>query len=262
MNGATLAQHIPCVQDGVLEVTCSQCGYTGEARTSMHTDGAWGVQTPPLCLTKGTEVQRCALCQAYLRSREIPATGHTMDKGVTVAPKCEEMGYLLRTCQDCGDEKKSKFVEATGHLSSDWVLTCQPTKRVEGEEQRSCVHCNKLLETRSVAPYTYLIAFETKVTALTGACDTDSYNEIIARLNYYYKLSAEMQAVVREDYEKLCAAIELYNAGAEAHNAKLVQGEVEAQARDSRELLENTEELMEGLWYSLFDKTRERGVTV
>ena len=251
-----------CIKEGQERRDCKSCNvYQLRSIDALGHDYDEGVVVPPQCEEKGYVLSECQRCGVEGKSNFVAALGHDRRTIATVEAQCETMGYVLSECQRCGEEYKSKYVAAKGHAGTEWILTQAPTKRAFGEEQLHCQRCAKLLETRTVEPYTYLIAFETKVKSLTGECNEASFDELVSRLNYYEKLGPLQKEAVREDYELLCTMIEAYNANATARNQALVQGD-ERDTAEASDLLADVTGMLNGVWYSLCEKTKGRGATV
>lgn len=257
IEGDALAARIPCVQDGIVQLTCSGCACTGELLIPKHTEGEWALDTPATCTTKGSEALQCADCQAPLQTRQIAATGHAYPAGVTVAPTCEEQGYLLRVCQSCGFESKTARVPAKGHTQGTWTVVLKPTKTEDGEEQLACVSCDKVLETQSIDACTHLLRFETNVAALTGGCTKASYTALAEQVAYYGTLSEDERLLVQEEYARLADALESYNKSATARNEELAQS-----VESPSPTLARAQRSLGALWYALCEKSKERGETV
>ncbi len=89
----------------------------------------------------------------------------------TVFPStCKEMGYTQRLCTDCGDELLYDYKARTGH-SGEWQIAKEPTCQAVGTEEKICLTCNIVFETRSVAKLGH-ISGEWKVTKAPTCKDT------------------------------------------------------------------------------------------
>ena len=82
--------------------TCTVCLYVDD-KAHNHTEDSGTVTTAPTCGTKGVKTFKCSVCDAELRTEEIPATGlHTEDSGtVTTAATCVTKGVKTFKCSVC-----------------------------------------------------------------------------------------------------------------------------------------------------------------
>ena len=81
--------------------TCTVCLYV-EDIAHVHTEDRGSVTTVPTCVTKGVKTFKCSVCNAVLRTEELPATGHTEDRGTVTTDgimtyKCIVCKAILRT---------------------------------------------------------------------------------------------------------------------------------------------------------------------
>lgn len=256
-QGEVLVVRIPCEQDGVSKLICNKCGGTSELLFPKHADSEWVIGTPAKCTEKGTNELKCVDCHTVFESRETPATGHSYGEGVTVSPTCEERGYFLRSCKSCGYENKGNYVKANGHDKGEWTCTLVATKTEAGEEQISCLACEKVVETRVIAPFVHLLQFESDVATLTGDCNLTSYEAIAACVTYYGTLNEEERELAKNDYERLCEVIARYNESAIARN--------EALAEDTQSATYTVASVYRapgGVWLSPCEKIKEGEITV
>ena len=82
--------------------TCTVCLYVDD-KAHNHTEDSGTVTTAATCGTKGVKTFKCNVCNAVLRTEEIPATGlHTEDSGtVTTAATCVTKGVKTFKCSVC-----------------------------------------------------------------------------------------------------------------------------------------------------------------
>lgn len=82
--------------------TCTVCLYVDDI-AHVHTEDSGTVTIAPTCGTKGVKTFKCSVCDAVLRTEEIPATGlHTEVSGtVTTAPTCVTKGVKTFKCSVC-----------------------------------------------------------------------------------------------------------------------------------------------------------------
>ena len=167
---------------------------------------------------------------------------------------CSQDGLMRITCGGCGCVI-DRFVPM--HSIGDWAVAQKATKTAQGEEQRACLTCKTVLETRAIAPYTHLLEFENNVKALTGECTSESFDGISECLAYYSGLNEEERLLVKSDYEQLVALVKLYNENATARNKELSQG-----MELSCYVLFEARHTLYAIGYCLCGKPKERGVTV
>ena len=167
---------------------------------------------------------------------------------------CLQDGLVIVTCDGCGSQS-NRFLPM--HNQGDWAIAQNATKTAAGEEQRVCLACSKVLETRAIAPYTHLLEFEKNVGALTGACTDTCFDGISACLAYYSELSDEERLLVKGDYAQLVAIIKQYNENAAARNEELSKG-----MDLSTYVLGEVRHTLYAIGYCLCGKPKERGVTV
>ena len=170
------------------------------------------------------EVVYCSVCHEEL-SRDtvkINATGHTPSDWITETPAtCEGAGSRYKECTVCHEVLEREEIPATGHEWGDWTQTKAPTCTEEGEEQRTCSVCGET-ETRPIAALDLIQKFKDEVAAVAVAQSrSERFAAICTALTTYGTLSNEEKEAVIDDYAALVAAIEAYNASAEAVNAEM-----------------------------------------
>ena len=68
----------------------------------------------------------------------------------TIIPStCKNNGYTQRLCTGCGDEQIFDYKPLSGH-SGEWYVAKEPTCQTVGTEERLCLTCNTIFETRSI----------------------------------------------------------------------------------------------------------------
>ena len=66
-----------------------------------HEMGNWEVTTPPTCTEKGEETRYCQNCD-YYETRDVDATGHSVETIARLDPTCTEDGHILHYhCTNC-----------------------------------------------------------------------------------------------------------------------------------------------------------------
>lgn len=178
----------------------------------------------------------------------------TQSEVLTPHIPCSQEGLIRVTCNGCGCAR-DRVVPM--HNIGDWTLAQNATKTAAGEEQRICLACKTVLETRAIAPYTHLLKFEQNVAALTGDCTDATFDGICDLLTDYNELSEEERLLVKSDYEQLVAIIKQYNEHAAARNKELSEG-----MDLSAYVLAKAHHTLYAIGYCICTKTKERGVTV
>ena len=100
-------------------------------------------QKEPTCDTNGqTGIVYCETCSEILDfGIEIPAKGHTWDKGtVTTEATCTEPGVKTFTCRFC-DATKEEAIPAWGHCYDNGFISIDPACLDEGEKMFTCAAC-------------------------------------------------------------------------------------------------------------------------
>ena len=171
--------------------------------------------------TGWAEYDTCSRCD-YTTYNEIPAKGHTVSEWIVDKPAtCEEAGSRHKECTVCHEVLETESISATGHAWGEWTETKAPTYTGEGEETRICSACGET-DIRPVVALGLIQKFKDEVASVGKAQSrSEQFDAISASLTTYDSLSEEEKVAVANDYESLVAAIEAYNASAEAANAEL-----------------------------------------
>lgn len=102
------------------------------------------------CEGSNTRAVYCNVCNAYLRSETLPASGHAPGNWtIKTEPTCEGNGLRQRTCTRCHKVLETEILNATGHNFGDWIVVTPATIDSCGEEKRVCANCGKT-ETRAI----------------------------------------------------------------------------------------------------------------
>lgn len=97
------------------EATCVHTELTQDRGKHEWNDGE--VTTDPTCIEDGIKTFTCKVC-GYIKTENLPATGHTVDAGVIVnEPTGTSNGLRIYSCTVCGEELEIEIVSATGEHS-------------------------------------------------------------------------------------------------------------------------------------------------
>ncbi len=96
-----------------------------------------------------TDGEHCGVCgHVTIAQKEIAAMKHNIV--ITTVPRtCTTDGYTLYSCE-CGLSYKEDIKKATGHMPEDWVVVTVAKPGVPGLEQRICMLCEEVVETREI----------------------------------------------------------------------------------------------------------------
>jgi hypothetical protein len=167
---ASVYKEATCTTDGTMIYMCD-CGafYYETIPATGHTPGDWQVQLIPTRTSPGLRTQSCTVCGALLASEVLPAIGdgsssspdpnaspsaspHVHNYVISIdrdkLATCTQNGIRRYTCS-CGSFY-TESIPANGHLSDFWQIT-SPTVTTEGVRQRSCVVCNTLIDSQTIA---------------------------------------------------------------------------------------------------------------
>ena len=162
----TTRQPIPAkghqYSDTVIPPTCTAEGYTLRECTVCginsvidyvdalgHKEVILKAVAPTCTATGLTEGSYCASCgKIFAAQQVVAALGHDY-KSVVTAPTCTEEGYTTYTCH-CGHSYVDNKVSALGHKLGQWTVFAEPKPDADGEERRTCQHCD-FYESRKVA---------------------------------------------------------------------------------------------------------------
>ena len=168
LENAHVRREATCLQDGLIEYLCTECGLALKETVKGAHSAAAPVrenETAPDCTHEGSydSVVYCTLCHAEL-SREthiLAVTGHTPAESVVeneVGALCTEGGRYEEVvyCSVCGEElSRTAVVQASpGHIPADAVTenetpsTC--TEEGAAEEVVYCKVCGEELSRESV----------------------------------------------------------------------------------------------------------------
>ena len=102
----------------------------------------------PTCDMPGlSEGEICSMCKVVLSSPEaLPATGHTLEKGVVTAASCTEYGYTSSYCTVCGATFETDINAPTGHTFGEYYTVTEADCEHDGLEERACSDCGETEE--------------------------------------------------------------------------------------------------------------------
>lgn len=142
-----------CAQAGV-QVRHCECGEKEYAAIEpvAHTEGDWVITVEPACTVPGSKCLVCSVCEAALKTEELPATGHTEGSWLTAAePTCTESGVKHLVCAGCNVTLRVAPVDAVGHTAGSWTTVTKATCTVAGLRQQACSDCQLILNTAPIS---------------------------------------------------------------------------------------------------------------
>ena len=140
-----------CIEAGSKHIECTVCNAvlkTEEIPATEHTSGDWVVDVDPGCTSDGSKHLVCSVCGETMDSETITATGHDYVTTSTVAPSCTEGGYTVQECNNCGDSITTGQSEATGH--TEVTTRVEPQLGVVGSVVTSCSVCGETLNEETI----------------------------------------------------------------------------------------------------------------
>ncbi len=162
----TVIKEATCIEAGMKAEKCSHCGYEvkeAEIPALGHSWSTWEVTKEPTFHEDGEETRTCTRCD-LAEARRLPqlSESHTHDfsgkEEITKNPTCTEEGSKKVYCTEpeCGAFKVVE-IALIAHTPGEWTVVKEATCRENGEEQKSCTMCGKVMETRVTdpLPHTY-----------------------------------------------------------------------------------------------------------
>lgn len=147
-----------CTDAGQIRYYCS-CGdeYYVDVVSTGHVADEWETVRKPTVNEAGLRVRKCIYCDAVVASESVPyasgseneaATAHTHQYTAMTErePSCTLAGLRKYSCS-CGSFY-TVSIPAAGHVASDWTEAEKATSTRMGTEQRTCVVCGVLLDSR------------------------------------------------------------------------------------------------------------------
>ncbi len=99
-----------------------------------------------------TDGEHCSVCSyVTIAQKEIPAIEHNFTI-VKQNRTCTEDGYTMYTCA-CGYSYKDDVSKAKGHIEDDWIVVKDAKPGEPGLEQKSCMVCEEVIESREIFDY-------------------------------------------------------------------------------------------------------------
>lgn len=163
----TIDKKATCYQAGRVKYTCKECGdtYYVDVMSTGHVAGDWEILRKPTTDTSGLRVMKCIYCDEIIAQETIEAEKADGAEGEDASeeelphvhqytaeterePSCILAGLRKYTCS-CGDFY-TEMIPAPGHVASDWDVAAEATTTKMGTEQRTCVVCGVLLDSRPI----------------------------------------------------------------------------------------------------------------
>lgn len=169
-----------------------------------HTEDSGTVTTAPTCTTKGVKIYKCTVCDAVLRTEDIPAKGHTEDSGtVTTAPTCGTKGVKTYKCTVCNGLARTEEIPATGlHTEDSGTVTTAVTITTAGIKTYKCTACKAILRRENLpcpklystpvteevngTTYVYFGDWPQSVLPVTSSVTVDETVSVTMGANTYY----------------------------------------------------------------------------
>lgn len=218
-----IVQPVTCMQDGIIEYTCSKCGasYTEPIISTGEHQFVVVEEQKATCGEDGFIKYACAWCKTP-KEEVISATGeHEYESRVTQEATCDEAGILTYTCKVCGDSYTESIPGGHVWVEADCVTpkTCSVCGDTEGEPlghtvgNVTCERCGKIV----FEPLTYSGSGDTVISNIdipAGALKVSLEHGGARNFNvrFYYEDGA-YQSLVNEIgvYDGTCALIDHNN---------------------------------------------------
>lgn len=153
-----------CYEAGQIRYYCS-CGdeYYVDIASTGHVADDWEMVRTPTASENGLRVKKCIYCDEIVASESVAYEGSTGNGAAPSAspshvhqytamterePTCTLAGLRRYSCS-CGSFY-TQSIPAAGHVASDWTEAEKATSTHMGTEQRTCVVCGTLLDSRPV----------------------------------------------------------------------------------------------------------------
>lgn len=137
----TVDREKTCTEDGEKSIHCTRCSERKDIEIipKGHEMGDWTPLLPATCTDKGTEVQKCTVCE-YEITRDTDALGHDWDTLYTTdsSASCTADGEKSIHCKRCSERKDITKIPATGHNMGAYSITVNETCETDGEEVSKC----------------------------------------------------------------------------------------------------------------------------
>lgn len=161
----TVVKKATCYAAGQIKYTCSICGdeYYVDVMSTGHVPDDWEIVRKPTATEEGLRVKKCIYCDEVVASEPIPvettngsstsasasptpAHIHQYTASTEREPSCVLAGLRRYSCS-CGSFY-TEMIPAPGHVASDWTTAEEATSTTLGREQRTCVVCGVVLDSR------------------------------------------------------------------------------------------------------------------
>lgn len=161
----TVVKKATCYSAGQMKYTCLVCGdeYYVDIMSTGHVPDDWEVVRKPTATQEGLRVKKCIYCDEIVASEPIPVEMTSGSNGAAAAsptpahihqytatterePSCVLAGLRRYSCS-CGSFY-TEMIPALGHIASDWTTVEEPTSTMLGRQQRTCVVCGVVLDSR------------------------------------------------------------------------------------------------------------------
>ncbi|MBD5549130.1 MAG: hypothetical protein HDQ97_17380 [Lachnospiraceae bacterium] len=163
----TVEKQATCYSAGRIKYTC-ECGdtYYVDIMSTGHVAGDWEIVRKPTAEQEGLRVRKCIYCDEITAQENIlyestSSSGGTGAEGETQEPhihqytasterepSCTLAGLRKYTCS-CGNFY-TEMIPAPGHVATDWTVAAEATTTKMGTEQRTCVVCGIVLDSRPI----------------------------------------------------------------------------------------------------------------
>ena len=125
--------------EGKKTVTLTYENFTVDFEVEVIHKTQWIESIAPTCISPGTEIDRCIICNAETRTREIEMIAHSCEWLITKDATESENGLREYICKDCGTSTDSESIEWCDHKFTE--NTIQVTCEVDGYTSYSCSEC-------------------------------------------------------------------------------------------------------------------------
>ena len=185
----TVVKKATCYSAGQMKYTCSICGdeYYVDIMSTGHVPDDWEIVRKPTATEEGLRVKKCIYCDEIVASEPIPietANGssnaasasptpahiHQYTATTEREPSCVLAGLRRYSCS-CGSFY-TEMIPAPGHIASDWTTVEEPTSTMLGREQRTCVVCGVVLDSRPLNTVSASPSSSASASASAGATAT------------------------------------------------------------------------------------------
>ena len=185
----TVVKKATCYSAGQMKYTCSICGdeYYVDIMSTGHVPDDWEIVRKPTATEEGLRVKKCIYCDEIVASEPIPvettngssnaasasptpAHIHQYTATTEREPSCVLAGLRRYSCS-CGSFY-TEMIPAPGHIASDWTTVEEPTSTMLGREQRTCVVCGVVLDSRPLNTVSASPSSSASASASAGATAT------------------------------------------------------------------------------------------